>query len=128
MRIIRPCRTSSRSYSWGRDTDRKRCSQYTGGTDRGCRPFCCTWNDVEYKACGTGSYFQDVPGSKIEVLSDYTRQEEPPPTWRAIVNALRSPIVNLIALAKRVEAAHFPDPTTSRHSPTTSGESVTDVP
>ena len=52
---------------------------------------------------------------------------EPPPTWRAIVNALRSPIVNLTALAKRVEGADFPDPTASRDPPTTSGESVTDV-
>ena len=32
---------------------------------------------------------------------------------RAIVDALRSPAVNLPALAKRVEAAHFPDPTST---------------
>ena len=37
------------------------------------------------------------------------------------------PPFNLTALAKRVEAAHFPDPTASRDLPTTSGESVTDV-
>ena len=32
------------------------------------------------------------------------------PTWRVIVKALRSPAVNLQALARRVEEAHFPDP------------------
>ena len=37
------------------------------------------------------------------------------------------PPFNLTALAKRVEAAHFPDPTALRDLPTTSGESVTDV-
>ena len=62
-----------------------------------------------------------------QIILAFLRQAEPPPTWRAIVNALRSKPVNLIALAKRVEAAHFPDPTASRDPPTTSGESVTDV-
>ena len=33
-------------------------------------------------------------------------------------------MVNLSALAKRVEAAHFPDPIASCDPPTTSGESV----
>ena len=63
----------------------------------------------------------------LHIILKFLSQSEPPPTWRAIVNALRSPIVNLTALAKRVEAAHFPDPTASRDPPTTSGESVTDV-
>ena len=35
---------------------------------------------------------------------------------------LKSPAVNLTALAERVEAAHFPDPTATRPPP---GESVT---
>ena len=63
----------------------------------------------------------------LHIILKFLSQSEPPPTWRTIVNALRSPIVNLTALAKRVEAAHFPDPTASRDPPTTSGESVTDV-
>ena len=58
------------------------------------------------------------------IILAFLRQAEPPPTWRAIVNALKSSIVNLTALAKRVEAAHFPDPTASRDPPTTSGECV----
>ena len=63
----------------------------------------------------------------LHIILKFLSQSEPPPTWRAIVNALRSKAVNLTALAKRVEAAHFPDPTASRDPPTTSGESVTDV-
>ena len=71
--------------------------------------------------------YQDPKERFYQIILAFLRQAEPPPTWRAIVNALKSPIVNLTALAKRVEAAHFPDPTASRDPPTTSGESVTDV-
>ena len=71
--------------------------------------------------------YQDPKERFYQIILAFLRQAEPSPTWRAIVNALKSPIVNLTALAKRVEAAHFPDPTASRDPPTTSGESVTDV-
>ena len=47
--------------------------------------------------------------------------------FRKIVIFTCHPPFNLTALAKRVEAAHFPDPTASRDPPTPSGESVTDV-
>ena len=50
----------------------------------------------------------------LQVLIEFTKQVDPRPTWRAIVAALRSPAVNLLQLAMRVEAAHFPDPTASR--------------
>ena len=60
----------------------------------------------------------------LHILLKFLSQSEPPPTWRAIVNALRSKAVNLTALAKRVEAAHFPDFTASCDPPTTSGECV----
>ena len=63
----------------------------------------------------------------FHVILKFLRQTEPPPTWRALINALKSHIVNLTALAKRVEAAHFPDPTASCDPPNTSGESDTDV-
>ena len=63
----------------------------------------------------------------LHIILKFLSQSQPPPTWRAIVNALKSPIVNLTALAKRVEAAHFPDPTASPDPPTTSCESVTKV-
>ena len=71
--------------------------------------------------------YQDPKERLYQIILAFLRQEEPPPTWRAIVNALRSPIVNLTALAKRVEAAHFPDPTASRDPPTTSGNFFIDV-
>ena len=48
---------------------------------------------------------------------------EPRPTWRVIVEALKSPSVNQQALARRVEAAHFPDSTATHVPPTDSGES-----
>ena len=71
--------------------------------------------------------YQDPKERFYQIILAFLRQAEPPPTWKAIVNGLRSPIVNLTALAKRVEAVHFPDPTASRDPPTTSGESVTEV-
>ena len=49
------------------------------------------------------------------VIIAFLRQEDPKPTWRAIVDALRSRPVNLPALARRVEDAHFP--ATARSSP-----------
>ena len=39
---------------------------------------------------------------------------------------LKSPAVNLTALAERDEAAHFPDPTATRPPPPATGESVMD--
>ena len=63
--------------------------------------------------------YQDPKGRLCQIILAFLRQVEPPPTWRAIVNALKSPVVNLTALAKRVEAAHFPDPTASRNPPAT---------
>ena len=46
----------------------------------------------------------------LKVLIKFLHQVEPRPTWRVIAHALRSPVVDLPALAKEVEAAHFPDP------------------
>ena len=56
----------------------------------------------------------------LQVLLEFTKQIEPRPTWRAIVAALRNPAVNLHQLAMTVEAAHFPDSTTSHDAPTDS--------
>ena len=50
----------------------------------------------------------------LQVIIEFLKQEQPRPTWRVIVAALRSPAVNLARLAMRVEAAHFPDPTSTR--------------
>ena len=70
---------------------------------------------------------QDPKERLSQIILAFLRQAEPPPMWRAIVNALKSATVNLTGLAKRVEAAHFPDPTASRDPPTTSGESCKDL-
>ena len=49
----------------------------------------------------------------LHILIAFLNRVEPTPTWRVIIDALRSLAVNLPALAKRVEAAHFPDPTST---------------
>ena len=61
----------------------------------------------------------------LHIILAFLRQAEPRPTWRVIVDALGSPIVNLTALARRVEAAHFPDLMGTRPRPPATGESVT---
>ena len=61
----------------------------------------------------------------LHIILAFLRRAEPRPTWRVIVDALRNPIVNLTALAERVEAAHFPDPTATLPPPPATGESVT---
>ena len=59
---------------------------------------------------------KELPPDKylLKVLIKFLQQVDPRPTWRVVVEALRSPAVNLPALARRVEAAHFPDPTATR--------------
>ena len=52
------------------------------------------------------------PQERLTAIIPYLlNQIEPRPTWRLIVEGLRSPLVNLPRLAKRIEAAHFPNPT-----------------
>ena len=52
------------------------------------------------------------PGDRLlRVLIEFTKQIDPRPTWRVIIDALRTRVVNLPHLAKKVEAAHLPDPT-----------------
>ena len=61
----------------------------------------------------------------LQIIIAFLRRAEPRPTWRVIVDALRSPIVNLTALARRVEAAHFPDLAATRDAvPQTTGKSL----
>ena len=50
----------------------------------------------------------------LHLIIAFLRQAEPRPTWSVIVNALKSPMVCRTALARRVEAAHFPDTTATR--------------
>ena len=67
-------------------------------------------HDVEAIHCK----YLDPKERLLHILLAFTNQVEPRPTWRVIVEALRTPAVNLPALARRVEAAHFPDPTATR--------------
>ena len=69
--------------------------------------------------------YQQPKDRLLHIIIAFLQQAEPMPTWRAIVDALKSPVVGLTALARRVEAAHFPDPTAGRETPAVSGESVT---
>ena len=50
----------------------------------------------------------------LQVVMEFLQQVKPPPTWRTITDALKSPAVNHPHLAKTVEAAHLPDPTSTR--------------
>ena len=62
----------------------------------------------------------------LHILIAFANQTEPKPTWRVIVEALRSPAVNLPELAKKVEAAHFAEPTSTHDVlPETEGKSLT---
>ena len=72
--------------------------------------------------------YQDQKDRLYHIILAFLGQAEPRPTWRVIVDALRSRTVNLTALARRVEAAHFPDLAATRPRPPAtgdSGESVT---
>ena len=62
----------------------------------------------------------------LQILIKFLQQAEPRPTWRVIVDALKSPVVGLTALARRVEAAHFPDSTATHDvvPETTTGKSL----
>ena len=59
------------------------------------------------------SRYQDPKDRLLHVIIEFLKQAEPRPTWRVIVDALRSPLVNVTSLAKRVETVHFPDPNTT---------------
>ena len=59
------------------------------------------------------SRYQEPKERLLHVIFKFLNQAEPRPTWRVIVNALRSPVVNLPRLAKTMEEAHFPQPTST---------------
>ena len=52
------------------------------------------------------SQYQNPQDRLLHVLIKFTKQVEPRPTWKVIVNGLRAPIVNVPALADKVEVAH----------------------
>ena len=49
----------------------------------------------------------------LQIVIEFLNQVDPKPTWRVIVDALKSPLVNLPQLARAVETAHFPDTTST---------------
>ena len=61
------------------------------------------------------SRYQEPKDRLLHVIIEFLRQTEPRPTWRVIVDGLRSPAVNLPCLADKVEAAHFPDTASTRY-------------
>ena len=63
---------------------------------------------------GVHKNYQTQHDRLLHIIIAFLNGVEPRPTWRVIVDALRSPGVNLPALAKRVEEAHFPGPTSTR--------------
>ena len=58
--------------------------------------------------------YQNPDDRLLHVIIAFLEQAEPRPTWGVIAEALRSRVVNLPALARRVEAALIPDPTATR--------------
>ena len=68
--------------------------------------------------------YQQPKDRLLHIILMFLNQEEPRPTWRVIVDALRTDTVNLRRLAMRLEAAHFPDSTSTREMvPETTGMS-----
>ena len=67
-------------------------------------------NLPRYEVAATHSRYSDPVDRLLHVITEFLRRTvTPKPTWRVIVEALRSPLVNLPDLARRVEADHFPD-------------------
>ena len=68
-------------------------------------------NLPQYEVETIHSRYSDPVDRLLQVITEFLRQTVTPrPTRRVIGEALRSPLVNLPDLARRVEAAHFPDP------------------
>ena len=71
-----------------------------------------------YKVDSIRDQFKDSGERLLQTIIAFLRHESKP-TWSIIVAALRSPAVNLQALANRVEKAHVREP---RDTSETSGE------
>ena len=55
---------------------------------------------------GIHTKYSDPQDHLHGIIEEYLKQVDPTPTWRAIADALRSPLVNLPHLAKRIEDKH----------------------
>ena len=63
--------------------------------------------------------FDDDGDRLYYVIMEFLKQIDPKPTWRAIVDALKSPTVNMAKLAETIEAKFCspPKPDTGRGTP-----------
>ena len=55
---------------------------------------------------GIHTKYSDPQECLYNVIEEYLKQVVPTPTWRAIADALKSPLVNLPHLVKRIEDNH----------------------
>ena len=69
-----------------------------------------------YVVESTHKTYKEPQDHLYHILLEFLRQAEPRPTWRVIIDALRSPVVNLSRLAERMEAAHLLHPTAIRNT------------
>ena len=60
----------------------------------------------EYEVERIHSVYKDPRQQLLQVLIEFTKQIEPKPTWRVIVDMLKSPSVNLTHLARKIERKH----------------------
>ena len=54
--------------------------------------------------------YRDPEECLFQVMDEFVKQVEPRPTWRAIVNALRNPLIGFTGLAEEIENKHCPAP------------------
>ena len=59
--------------------------------------------DVEYRR---------LTDQLLQVIAEFLERKEPRPTWGVIVNALRSPLIGMHALAEEIEAKYSIVPAT----------------
>ena len=54
--------------------------------------------------------YSDPEECLFQVMDEFVKQVEPRPTWRAIVNALKNPLIGFTGLAEEIEGKHCPAP------------------
>ncbi|CAI8041778.1 hypothetical protein GBAR_LOCUS23179 [Geodia barretti] len=73
------------------------------------------------------SEYLDIHGRFLQIILAFLKQQNPKPTWRVIIEALRSPIVNLPGLADELEAQEVVHVTPSTDSEMSAGPTVLSV-
>jgi hypothetical protein len=61
--------------------------------------------------------YSDPQEQLIHVIDTFVNQVHPKPTWRAIVDALKNPLINLPHLAEEIKQRHCPHLEEGRHFP-----------